>query len=146
MASLKLCENQHLVEGEDQYYCRQCGSVDLVPADAAGRPIAQVAAPAPPHPLTAPTALAGTVSSRTARAREQLRSLVMWGAGLYLVASLLVGLIYVSLLGDSDGSYGGQLFALVLLGLAATVGLALLAVALIGYGVRLGREASDVGP
>ena len=86
------------------------------------------------------------MSSRTVRARAQLRSLVMWGAGLYLVASLLVGLTYVSLLGDSDGSYGGQLFALVLLGLAATAGLALLAVALIGYGVRLGREASDVGP
>ena len=136
MTSARVCENGHVVEGAQQFYCRRCGSVDLSPPAAEGRPRESGSAPAGTPAGDPPP------GSRALQARETLRRLALWGGGLYLGASLLGALVLDSLVDNLD-DVGAQRAALVVCALAATAGLVLLAVAVIGWGVRLGREATE---
>lgn len=79
-------------------------------------------------------------------ARVQLRDLTAVGAGLYLIGIILTVVTWPS---DSGGRYGGSsgsaLWA-TLFAVLTSVGACLLLVGLVGYGVKIGRQASPSAP
>ncbi|QKE85124.1 hypothetical protein [Arthrobacter sp. NEB 688] len=79
-------------------------------------------------------------------ARVQLGDLTAVGAGLYLIGMVLTVVTWPS---DSGGRYGGSsesaLWA-TLFAVLASVGACLLLVGLVGYGVKIGRQASPSAP
>jgi hypothetical protein len=97
------------------------------------RPTASHAPVPPPSPVQAAT--------------KRLSGLVVSGGLLYVIGgALFLGcwLARSSALVDADTDPGALSFLILLGALAASVGSALLLVGLIGWGVKLGREAADV--
>ncbi len=80
---------------------------------------------------------------RRDEALTQLRRAGTWGAGLYVLGVLLV-VISPKAADTGDGSGSGDTFLAVLGVMSGSVGAALVLVFLIGWGVKLGREAADV--
>ena len=79
-------------------------------------------------------------------ARTLLRSLCLWGVGLYLGGSVVAMASWLSQLDSTaEDTSAGSVVGMILGGVAGPVRLALVTVALIGWGVNLGREASGAG-
>jgi hypothetical protein len=86
-------------------------------------------------------------SARRAKALGQLRTLIWIGAPLYGVGSVIFAVAFKrwSRPGiDADMLSGGPIAGMYVGGLIATAGIALLLVAMLGWAVKLGREAADV--
>ena len=92
--------------------------------------------------------IAGDVASaRRATALGQLRTLIWIGAPLYGLGSVIFAVAFKrwSRPGiDADTLSGGPIAGMYVGGLIATVGVGLLLVAMLGWAVKLGREAADV--
>ena len=86
-------------------------------------------------------------SARRATAVGRLRTLIWIGAPLYGLGSVIFAVAFKrwSRPGiDADTLSGGPIAGMYVGGLIATVGVALLLVAMLGWAVKLGREAADV--
>lgn len=119
------CELGHPVS-TDAEYCPVCMSTNLRFSGARPQP----AAAAEPDP-------AWTARRRIANARSLLLNFLVWGAVVY-VAGSVIGVLNAR--GDGDpGAFWDLLGTL-----TAASGGCLLAIAVIGFGVKYGREAADV--
>lgn len=119
------CELGHPV-ARDAEYCPVCMSTNLWFSGA--QPRAATTAPDP----------SGARRHVIANARSLLLSFLIWGAVIYLAGSV------IRMLAEPDGS--GAAFWDLLSGLTLASGGCLVATAVIGYGVKYGREAADVTP
>jgi hypothetical protein len=129
----RLCENDHEV-GDGLYYCPTCGSVDVAEAGPDGHRVRPSGAPrALRDPMRSGTAARAAETAR-ARATARIGQLAVWGGGLWLL-----GLVVVVASADlaDDPSFGIAAGAVV-----GALGSALASVAVVGWGVKLGREAS----
>ena len=122
------CELGHPVSG-DAEYCPVCMSTNLrFSGGARPRP----AAVAEPDPVW-------TGKRRIANARSLLLSFLVWGAVVY-VAGSVIGVLNTR--GDADPGAFWELLGT----LTAASGGCMLAISVIGFGVKFGREAADVAP
>ena len=155
--AVRICENGHEVTDDGLFYCTVCRSVDLRPV---GEPTAEsdpVSRPVPgPAPRPAPGAAARSRpqaltdaeveairrSRRRDDARDRLQKVGLWGVGLYVLGAI----IWAVALSEHDDldSGGGAAVGIFLGAITASVGAAMVLVFLIGWGVKLGREAADV--
>jgi hypothetical protein len=86
-------------------------------------------------------------SARRATAVGRLRTLIWIGAPLYGLGSVIFAIAFKrwSRPGiDADTLSGGPIAGMYVGGFISTVGVALLLVAMIGWAVKLGREAAEV--
>lgn len=117
------CELGHPV-ARDAEYCPVCMSTNLRFSGA--QPRAAVAEPDP----------AWTRRHRIANARSLLLSFLIWGAVIYVAGSV------IGMLAEPEGA--GADFWDLLSGLTLASGGCLVAIAVIGFGVKYGREAAEV--
>lgn len=121
------CELGHPV-ASDAESCPVCMSTNL---RTSGAPPEPAPAPAVPDPFW-------SVRSRIADARSLLLSFLIWGAVIYVAGSV------IGVLAEPGGS--GAAFWDLLSALTLASGGCLVAIAVIGFGVKYGREAADVAP
>jgi hypothetical protein len=126
--AVRICKNGHEVTDDGLFYCPVCRSVDLRPAGAPEPAAEAVATPVPGDEDT---------KRRWQRddARERLQKVGIWGVVVYVVG-IIVWFVSASSFGDSDveGGEGGAVLGLVVGGLAASAGAAMVLVFLIGWG------------
>ncbi|HEU4811351.1 MAG TPA: hypothetical protein VFT00_04355 [Nocardioides sp.] len=94
--------------------------------------------PLEPAPSAAASDPFWSAGNRVADARSLLLSFLIWGAVIYIAGSV------IDMLAGPGGS--GAAFWDLLSGLTLASGGCLVAIAVIGFGVKYGREASDVAP
>jgi hypothetical protein len=136
--AVRICKNGHEVADDKLFHCPTCQSADLRPDS-----VSQATAAA--------TKAATRRGWKRHDALRRLRGVLMWGIGLYVLGAI-VWVVSVNAVDDVDsvngvgggGLGGGAMVGLVLGGLSASAGAAMVLVFLIGWGVKLGREASDV--
>lgn len=119
------CELGHPV-ASDAEYCPVCLSTDLRFCGS------------PPRAATTEPDPSWTRGHRIANARSLLLSFLIWGAVIYIAGSV------IGVLAGPGGT--GAAFWDLLSGLTLASGGCLVAIAVIGFGVKYGREAADVAP
>jgi hypothetical protein len=149
--AVRICKNGHEVTDDGLFYCPLCKSAELRPSGEAEAPAAPVPRRVPPpRPTTAPVPDVATADAATKRrwkrddALARLRKVGVWGVGGYVVGAI-IWVVSASSFGDVESqSDGGAGLGLLVGGLMASAGAAMVLVFLIGWGVKLGREAADV--